>query len=443
MRIFIPIYRASQWFKRRFTRIGQFMTSAMVVTAVVGVDTTQSMSYQIFTLLIALLLLALIATIRFSFPLSVQRNLPRFATAGEPCTYTIVLNNLGAKQEAGLLLRDNLKPAFPNHGEFRTVKAPGDEKRNRFDRAIGYPRWLWLVQQKQGARIDEIKLPELSSNGAAKANIGFIPLRRGTLCFSNLSIGRTDPLGLARAFMNLPCPDTLLVLPRRYPIPGIRLPGSRKYQHGGVTLSSKVGDTEEFSSLRDYRPGDAMRHIHWKSWAKTGKPVVKDYQDEFFVRHALMLDTFALPKDADRFEEAVSVAASLVCTVQKQDSLLDLVFVEDRAYCMTSGRNIAQAEQVLQVLGSVKACQDKSFSSLSRFVEGHAYTMSSCICVLLAWDEPRQALVNNLQAMEIPLLVLVITSPGDAPLDPGPMRIDQGHFHVLESGKIGEGLRTL
>lgn len=443
MRLFVPLYRYSQWVRRRFTRAGLFVLGALVAAAAAGLDTTQSMAYQLFALLAALLLLALIGAMRFRVPLEVRRHLPRFATVGEPCAYTIALNNPGMALPAGLTLRDNLLAEFPDSEEFRNAQAPGDQQRNRFDRKIGYPRWVWLVQQKRGARIEEIDLPDLPRQGAAKAKITFTPLRRGTLSFDSVSIGRTDPLGLARTFMNLPCPDTLLVLPRRYPVPGIRLPGTRIHQRGGVALSSKVGDAEEFSALRDYRPGDAMRRIHWKSWAKTGKPVVKEYQDEFFVRHALLLDTFAAPQDAERFEDAISVAASLVCTVQQQDSLLDLVFVEDRAYCMTSGRNVAQVERVLHLLAAAGPCRDKPFSRLARFVAGRAPAMSGCICVLLAWDEPRQALVANLRAMGIPLLVLVIAAPGAAALDPGPMRAEPGSFHVLESGNIGAGLNAL
>lgn len=443
MRFFSLIYRNSQWFKRRFTSAGLFVLSALTVAGVAGFDTTQSLSYQIFTLLSALILLALIGTLRVRFPVKARRNLPRFATVGEPCDYTIALNNHGSKRQVGLVLCDDLVTVFPNHAEFCASHAPGDEKRNRFDRKIGFPRWLWLVQKKRGAIIEEIKLPDISGQGTAKIKLSLTPLRRGALCFSSISIGRTDPLGLAKVFMNMPCPDTLLVLPRRYPVPGIRLPGLRKHQRGGVALSSKVGDAEEFCSLRDYRPGDAMRRIHWKSWAKTGKPVVKEYQDEFFVRHALMLDTFAAPQDTERFEEAVSIAASLACTVQEQDSLLDLMFVEDRAYCMTSGRNVAHTERMMQVLGAVNPCQDKPFSRLAQFVTGHAHAMSGCICVLLAWDEQRQALVAKLRLMGIPLLVLVIAAPGTAPLDYGPMRADPSSFHVLESGKIGEGLRAI
>ena len=49
----------------------------------------------------------------------------------------------------------------------------------------------------------------------------------------------------------------MLILPKLYHLPPIQLPGSRRYQSGGVTLASSVGDSEEFRSLRDYRPGNA------------------------------------------------------------------------------------------------------------------------------------------------------------------------------------------
>src|SRR2546430_12423661 len=49
----------------------------------------------------------------------------------------------------------------------------------------------------------------------------------------------------------------------------------------------------------------SLRRVHWRSAARVGRPVVKEYQDEFFVRHALVLDTFAERAESDVFEEAV------------------------------------------------------------------------------------------------------------------------------------------
>src|SRR5207237_287835 len=81
--------------------------------------------------------------------------------------------------------------------------------------------------------------------------------------------------------------------PPRHPVRRFTLAGARRFQKGGVSLASRVGESEEFVSLRDYRPGDPLRLIHWKSWARRGRPVVKEFQDEFFVRYGLVLDTFA------------------------------------------------------------------------------------------------------------------------------------------------------
>ena len=67
------------------------------------------------------------------------------------------------------------------------------------------------------------------------------------------TVARTDPFGLVRAFVKVRAPDTIVVLPRRYPLPPRAMPGSLKYQQGGVALASSVGESEEFVSLREYR----------------------------------------------------------------------------------------------------------------------------------------------------------------------------------------------
>ena len=205
-----------------------------------------------------------------------------------------------------------------------------------------------------------------------------------------MSIAWPDPFGLFRSLFNIPCPQSALILPKRYPLPRLPLPGTMKYQQGGVALASSVGESEEFMSLRDYRPGDPLRRIHWRSWAKFGKPVVKEFQDEFFVRHALILDTFGSLGESEVFEEAVSVAASFACTVQSQDSLLDLMFVGPQAFCFTAGRGLAHTEQMLEILASVAICRDKPFSSLRHLVMEHVGALSGCVCVFIAWDEERK-----------------------------------------------------
>jgi len=139
----------------------------------------------------------------------------------------------------------------------------------------------------------------------------------------------------------------------------------------------------------------------------------------------------------------VAVAASFACSVLTQESLLDLLFVERQAYCFTAGRGLAHADQMLEILASVRPCQG-TFVTLENLVVGHTGLVSGCIFVLLAWDEPRQRLVEKLKVLGLPVLVLVIRPPGKSePLDPGPMRDEPERLVALEVGRVEEQLAAI
>jgi uncharacterized protein (DUF58 family) len=193
-------------------------------------------------------------------------------------------------------------------------------------------------------------------------------------------------------------------------------------------------------ALRDYRPGDPLRRIHWKSWAKIGKPVVKEYQEEFFVRHALVLDTFHETSDVLHFEEAVSLAASFV-SAQQDETLLDLMFVGPEAYCFTCGRGLTHTDKMLEILSGVSTCIDRPFDSLFPLILQRASHLSACICVFLNWDQDRQRLVGMLRQLNVPVEVFVIAPDGPAGTDPfGPMQDHPHRFHILSSGSIQKDL---
>jgi uncharacterized protein (DUF58 family) len=241
--------------------------------------------------------------------------------------------------------------------------------------------------------------------------------------------------GLFRKIITLPEEANLLVLPRRYKLPPLALPGSRMYQQGGVTLASSVGDSEEFIGLRDYRPGDPLQRIHWKSFARLGKPVVREYQDEFFERHALILDTFAGAAEERLFEEAVAIAASFAYTIDTQDCLLDLMFVGAETYTYTAGRGQLQPGSLLEVLAGVQPCVDKPFRVLHDAALAKRGALSGCICILVRWDDARRAFIDALHASGVTTRVLVVSEHAisDRP----------SWLTVLEPGKIQQGLAAL
>ena len=314
-----------------------------------------------------------------------------------------------------------------------------DRTRNVFDRLVGYPRWVSLMRWKMGARVERASLGAVPAQATRTTTLKCMPLRRGELRFDALTLSRDEPLGLMRAVSRHRIPETLLVMPRTYPVAPVDLPGTRRLQPGGVAFAGRVGDAEEFVSLRDYRAGDSPRRIHWKAWARTGRPVVKEYADEFFVRHALLLDTFP-SGDSARFEAAVSVAASLVMMPRSGESLLDLMFVEDRAYTLTRGRGLGAATDLLRVLATV-APSDGTFETLAEAALLNAKRISGGICVFLDWDKPRRDLVGRLRGLGIPLRVWVVADEGDANVrDPGPMAGDERNFRVVAPATLASEL---
>ncbi|MGB7745932.1 MAG: DUF58 domain-containing protein [Verrucomicrobiia bacterium] len=436
------IYRVTSglwyWSRRRFTLAGLCVAGSFIVAGAVGVDVENTVTYQSFSLLLAFLLLALAGSLFFRATFSATRILPRIGTAGQPLHYRVQVKNLTAKNQTGLTLLEELadpRPAFQEWLAFQLAES----KRVRPFRVTQRRR----ESPFRRVKVKEAEVPPLPAHGRAEARVEMLPLRRGILRFTGMTLARPDPLGLFRSFSRVAAPQTVLILPKRYPLPPIALPGAMRYQEGGVALAANVGRSEEFVALRDYRHGDPLRHIHWRSWAKTGKPIVKEFEDEFFVRHALVLDTFDDEPNSEVLEEAVSIAASFACTVLTQESLLDLLFVGNRSYCFTAGRGLAEADQMLEILASVRNCADKTFETLEHLVLNHIAVVSGCICVLQRWDGARQEFVKKLRVLDIPLLVLVVVRPEEKKPDAGQLRDEPGTFHVLEIGRIEEELSKL
>jgi uncharacterized protein (DUF58 family) len=434
-RIIVPVWK---WARRRFTLPGLCVAGGFVIAGGVGTDIENTVTYQAFALLLAFLVLAFACSRFFNAKFSAERFLPRFGTAGLPLHYRVLVKNLTAQPQKGLTLLEDIADPLPPFQEWLAVQLAENRRARRF--RISERR---RISPFKLANLKEAKVPPLPPGGETEVSVELTPLRRGILHLTGVTLARPDPVGLFRSFARTPAAQTVLILPKRYLIPPVALPGSMKYQEGGVALAANVGRSEEFVSLREYRHGDPMRHIHWRSWAKTGKPIVKEFEDEFFVRHALVLDTFTDEPHGEILEEAVSVAASFACAVLTQESLLDLLFVGPESYCFTAGRGLAHADQMLEILASVRNCADKQFEALEHLVINHISVVSGCICVLQKWDDVRRKFVEKLRSLDMPVLVLVIALPGEAKPDAGPLRDDLEQFHVLEIGKIEEQLRNL
>ncbi|MCI0744597.1 MAG: hypothetical protein L0Y58_04245, partial [Verrucomicrobia subdivision 3 bacterium] len=225
--------------ERRLTRGGVLVCVMAVLAASLGVDLDQSVAHQVFSFLFVLLAVAVVSGLSFRGDFGIARNLPRFASVGERLVYTVRVRNRTRKTQAGLTLLENLTDGRMTFAQFLAATHPA---RARSFRLAG------RLPSGQRAKIAPQMIPLVPPGGTAEVPLELVPLKRGPLRLTGASIARTDPFGLVRAFVQVRAPDTVVVLPKRYPLPPVGLPGTLKYQQGGVALASSVGESEEFVS---------------------------------------------------------------------------------------------------------------------------------------------------------------------------------------------------
>jgi len=427
----------SFFFARRICPAGFGVCAVLILAGVVGVGKQQDTVYQLFSLASALVVIGLPwAFLRRARGLEARRELPRYATAGETVHCIVHVRNRGAKRVHAAWLAETPPDPRPSLSQFANSREPGESQRNLFDRKFAYYRWQWLLDRNRLYDDGRSLLPmDLAPGATAEVGLELVPQRRGVIQLNDLRVLLPDPFGLFQRCIKMPAPAaTLTVMPHRYRIPPVELPGSGRFQIGGDASTNAIGSSGEFVGLREYRPGDPLRQIHWKSWARTGRPIVKELEDTFYPRYGLVLDTFPASGNEQLFEDAVSVAASFASTLDTRESLLDLMFIKDRAHTVTVGRGIARAEKLLEVLAGVEAEPIPQFDTLANLVIRHREELTSCLIVLCGWDDERAAFVRKLSSQGLGCVVLV-SGQG-----PGPQRF-AGHW--IESGHLARDLGAL
>lgn len=428
------VSRFDAWFKQRFTSAGTLLVGLLVLAGVFGVNTRANLAYQLVSLAAALLAVAMLSALWFRPAVSIRRRLPRYASDGDPVHYVIEVKNLTGRAQRGLMIQEQV------------ADSPFGASQGDDGPLMGYTKWVDARRRRAGANPRPVPLPDLPPGGRVEVSMDWRPLRRGYVRLAACSLLRPDPLGLFRARKSVPLRDSLLVLPRRYPVIWSAWTGALRDKPGGVSQAASTSGVEEFATLREYRPGDPLRHIDWKGWARLGTPIVKEFFETCFVRQALILDT-SLPAAAGpaRFEAAVSVAASFAASgPAAMGGALDLVFVGNSMHRVSATTGSGSLDGVLEALACVAPQPDERFAMLKDCVDERAGELSSCVCVLLAWDDERRALVESLRRASVPVLVLLLDDHDAVPSpEPGPMADQPHRFKVLSARRLAVELAAL
>lgn len=192
--------------------------------------------------------------------------------AGTPCRVELRVRNVGRRRSPVVELRDDV-------GEFGT------------------------------ATLDVAPLPSGATRRAAYA---FPTETRGVHPIGPLTASTSDPFGLLRTTRVLPGRTAVVVLPRTYRLEPLPPGRGDERESGARPLATGSTVDEELASLRPYVAGDDVRRIHWRTSARIGEPVVRQFDEPRQRRTTILLDSRPSAHDDPSFERAVSVAASVV-----------------------------------------------------------------------------------------------------------------------------------
>jgi hypothetical protein len=175
-----------------------------------------------------------------------------------------------------------------------------------------------------GRGLVEFAVPFLRPGQVTTEPLDIPPLPRGVVRIGPVTTVRSDPVGLLRREHSFDDVHDLFVHPRTVGLPTTSA-GLVRDLEGGATRRLVDADMS-FHAIREYVPGDARRQVHWKSTAKTGRLMVRQYEESRRSRMAVVLAA-ATPEytDADEYELAVSAAASLGLRAVRDARDIDVV----------------------------------------------------------------------------------------------------------------------
>jgi len=262
---------------RQLTTRGKFFLLGGLVVVLASMAAGQRDVMRLGLLLMCLPVVAGVIVTRARLRMSCERSIePTQVPLGSPLRGQIILGQDGRLPAGILLLEDTVPRELGSRPRFVVDKAD--------------PRWKRVVEYPLLGRV------------------------RGRFATGPLRVRTTDPLGLVQLDRQFAATSEVMVTPTIVPLPAIRLAGG-----GGSTGEARphrVGVVGQDDALvREYRQGDDVRRIHWRSTARRGELMVRREEQAWDPSATLILDSRATAHAgrgmANSLEWAISAAASV------------------------------------------------------------------------------------------------------------------------------------
>lgn len=254
-----------------------------------------------------------------------------------------------------------------------------------------------LVEPKSLAKLDEpvtvSTLAKSRDRRVVKGAYRITANRRGKYRFGPLEASTRYPLGFVESRVKFAEEVEWRVLPRL----GALLPEWRfqveTHRQGEQKTLSRRGFVEgEFHGLRQWRDGDSRRWIHWRTSARTGRLMVRQFERQQNQDLILLLDLWRPAKetvdDLATVELAISFAATVIDDLCKQGAHRLCLFVNSQPALHWSGvtSQIALAE-LLSELAIVEATESNLQPGLPAEFQSYATDGTPILTVTTRWPD--------------------------------------------------------
>jgi uncharacterized protein (DUF58 family) len=231
------------------------------------------------------------------------------------------------------------------------------------------------------------------------------------------------------------------VHPAFTPLRTIRSGLGVRQETSGERVVDQNATSMEFFGCRDYREGDNPRHLHPRSWARVGYPVVKEYQDECRLRTALVVDTacktslraWALGHDP-LFEAGMSLSAAIADWLARKEHLIELFAAGRGVYRFTSEGRSGFLPELLDILSALDPLKGEPLHELLPLLEDELARIQSVLLVLLRWDPARARAIDALRARGVAVSPVLLYRDEHPPTD-----IDTGDCQLISARDVLEG----
>lgn len=370
--------------RQRVTFAGRVVSVCMLVLGPMAMTVSRRAPLFVYVLfLFCLVFFARVVQLLFKPKVKVTRTLPPRAPRGVPVEVSAQIKNLRRVPVFDLALSEQI-----THSAMRPDESPD------------YIRYL-------------------PAHATCQLSYRFTPTTRGLYDLPGPLALSAFPFGMYHQAQRIKQQQQIHVYPSYHPLTHMKLPSGRKHQPGGVEFVSQIGDSEEYHGSREYRPGDPLRDLDYRAWARVGQPIVKEYKQEYLCRVALTVDTCTNQKPFyPDLEAALSLTASIADYLCRDNLIVDLFAAGPDLYYLQAGRSLASLEQILDILACIEPSKKTTFDRLAPEIMTQSEEMSAIIMILLDWDKNRQHFVEQLgQSGLVPRVFVVRRGETTIPLD--------------------------